>query len=109
MRLRAGELIRKIHIERRSITYDANRSKVEAWNTYAGFVPAAFRPVSGTDGVIAGEEAAQVRGEFWIRFRSDLKTSDRIRYNDRIFDILDIAEIDRRQGLKIAVIERRGK
>ncbi|MCA0314226.1 MAG: phage head closure protein [Candidatus Melainabacteria bacterium] len=107
MRLSAGELNRRIAFEEKSTTYDENRSRVETWSTFSAFVPAKVVPVSGTDGVLVGEQAAQTRAEFWIRFREDIKTEHRINYNGRIFDILDIAEIDRRHGLKIAAIERR--
>lgn len=107
MKLRAGELTRRINFERKSVTRDEQNAPVETWAAFASFVPAAFKPVSGTDDVQGGEFVAQMRGEFWIRFRSDIKTSDRIIYDARTFDIIDIVEMNYRDSLKIAVVERR--
>lgn len=107
MKLRAGELNRRITIERKSVALDEQNAPIETWAALASNVPAAFRPVSGTDEVQGNEQSAQVRAEFWLRFKAGITTEDRIDYQGRKFDILDVVEINFREGLRLPAIERR--
>lgn len=110
MKLRAGDLNRRIDFERmRKDTDELNATVASGWESFAAFVPAAFKPLSGEEIVQAGQQAGQARAEFWIRFRDDITLTDRIKFGDRIFDIVDIQEMNFRDGLRIAAIERRRK
>lgn len=107
MKIRAGELNRRITIEQKSVTLDAQNAPIETWSVFAANVPAAFKPVSGTDEVQGNEQSAQVRAEFWLRFKAGITTEHRIVYQGRTFDILDVVEINYRDGLRLPAIERR--
>lgn len=101
--MRAGQLNKSIVIEARTDTADSFGQPVPSWariHTDAT-IAAAVLPNRG------GERftAAQVYGEsvvtFRIRWRSDVSVLNRISYDSKYWDIKDVREIGRREGLEI--------
>lgn len=101
--MRSGELDRSIVIQANTPTQDGYGSPVDVWAKIhtADTIAAGVRPVRG--GVRYGTQ--QFVGEqistFKIRWRDDVTTVNRIVYNGRNWDVLDVREVGRREGLEI--------
>lgn len=103
--MRAGQLDRRINIERTFSTLDEFGRDVPAWNTIAK-VWAQVEFGAGTETRATMEVAAEQRRTFRIRWLSGLLSTDRIVYEGKSWDILDIAELGRRDGLLVTGIAR---
>lgn len=99
--IRAGDLDRRISIQRATLAEDPTFGEMVAtWSTVAT-VSAAVRQVSGREFLSAEVTAAERRAVFVIRYRADVLTTDRVVYLGHPFDIREVREIGRREGLEI--------
>ena len=103
--MRAGKLDRRIVIERAVISRDAFNAPVETWVPVAT-VWAQQRPNRGAERFAAQEVAGSAVMSFHLRYRKDITVKDRIRYQDRLWNITDVREIGRRVVTEIDCVAR---
>lgn len=103
--MRAGKLDRNITIERVGTTVDDYGTPSEGWTPVA--TVRAQRLQSSTEEFLrtfgSSEEAAVV---FRIRHMDGLKTADRVTDRGQQFDIKEIKELGRREGLELRCIAK---
>lgn len=104
--MRAGDLNRRIRIERASQVRDSVGGIKDVWVPIENgeSVPAMFRPVRGREKFLeASERELSFRSaRFTIRYRNDVKPKDRVVYEDQNWDIVYLAEVGKRDGLEIS-------
>ena len=97
----AGSLDHRITLQRRStwtdLEYEETREGFETLKT----VSASVRHASGREFLSAGAIVNERRAIFTIRWREGLTTLDRLVYAGAPFNIKEIREIGRREGLEI--------
>lgn len=93
--LNSGKLRRQITIEREQRVSDGAGGSTITWSTVA--TPRAFiKPMSGGERLQAMRLEATVTHRIFIRYRSDLLTSDRINYNGRLMQIRALINLEER-------------
>lgn len=98
--LAAGDLDRRIELQRRLAGTDENREPSGPWSTYAT-VWASFKPATGREFIAARQADTALNATFQIRWRADVSNADRILFGGAAYDIVSIGEIGRRVGLSI--------
>lgn len=98
--MRAGELDRKIVIERVTETQNAIGEPVASWATFAT-VWAAVKPVRGREYFAAQGMQAEADSVFRIRWLDGVTPKMRISYDGAVYDIQHVAELGRRAGLEL--------
>lgn len=121
--MRAGRLDRKIDLLRKTVTQSASGAEVEAWAPMAERLAASYRPVRGDERNEAPQFVAAEQVEFKIRWKAalaDLNPKDRLVYpavvqdvspedepgDGRLFDIIAVHELGRRETLQIMASRR---
>lgn len=114
--MRAGKLDRLITIQRKSVIRSNTGQEIITWITLSTLRPASLSPLSGDERFSGAQIVAKEQFEFIIRWSndvSDLEADDRIIYpsNDspsenQIYDVIQVSEIGRREGLRIAAFKR---
>jgi SPP1 family predicted phage head-tail adaptor len=108
MALQAGDLDRRITIERFTETRDPFNNPVKSWAPLAT-VWASRADVSDSERLAAQEIGAEITTRFrirWSRALSDVDPKDRVRFDGRLYDIVGVKEIARREGLEITTAAR---
>lgn len=107
--MKPERLDRRIRLERATVTQDPGSGEnVEAWAELAT-VWASRRRASARETLAAAEISAEVTDVFEIRWDSlwsSLNPTDRIVFEERIYDIATVDEIGRREGWRIAASAR---
>ncbi len=103
--MRAGKLDRRITIQRATAASNDRNEPIQTWSDLVT-VWAQQRPNRGQERFTAQEIAGQSVMTFHIRYREGLSVKDRISYQDKIWDILDIREVGRNVVLEIDVVAR---
>ena len=98
--MRAGQIDRRIVIERNTTTDDSLGEPIDSWATLAT-VWAEVREPRGREFFAGGQRVAEVDTVFIIRHRTDVTAKDRINYDSKLYDIQFIGEIGRTVGLEI--------
>ncbi len=101
--MRAGDLDRKITLQRATVAPNEFNESVETWADLAR-VSAKYTPVADGERFRAGERAAEVQARFLIRWSSQVASvnpKDRLVFDGRIYAITNVKEIGRREGLEI--------
>lgn len=96
----AGPLDRYVTIEQKTKTRDAYGAEIETWTTFAQ-VWASKRDIRGREYFAAQQVNAETDTVWRIRWIAGVKAEMRINWNGTLYDIQDIAEIGRREGLEI--------
>jgi SPP1 family predicted phage head-tail adaptor len=101
--MRAGNLDRSIIIQAKTPTQNEFGEPVDVWAKIhtADTIPAAVRPLRGSESFTARQVVGKAVVTFRIRYRADVTTLNRIVYNGRDHDIHDVREVGRREGLEI--------
>ena len=99
-RVRAGQLDRRITIEKNTPGQDDAGAPTESWATFAT-VDAAVQPRQGREFFDSHQVNPEVDTVFVIRHRTDLDETMRINYGGKLYDIHFIGEIGRLEGLEI--------
>lgn len=110
-------LDRFIAIETKSTTTDPVGEPVDTWTAIDARRPASYRPINGTERFISDQFVARQQAEFIIRWSVDVSMVsplDRIIYpagnspilNEDIYDIMDVQELGRQEGLRILAARR---
>ncbi len=108
MALRAGDLDRRITIERSTETRDGLNNPVKTWLPIAT-VWASKSDVSDSERVASQEVGAEIGTRFRIRRSrqvADINPKDRVIFEGRRYDISAVKEIGRREGLEISAVAR---
>ena len=105
----AGKLARRITLQRATTAQDPDTGEeVSTWATLAT-VYASWRRASARETLAAAGVSAAVSDVFEIRYDSawsDLSPLDRLTYNGKTYNIVEVAEIGRREGLRIGATAR---
>ena len=101
--MRAGELDRRITLQRATTAPNGFNEPVESWTDLAT-VWAQQRPDRGAERFAAQEIVGRAVMTFHIRYRTDVRTTDRILYQGRIWNILDVREVGRRVVTAIVAV-----
>lgn len=100
---------RKILLQRFTSTRHAGAGEeVKVWGDLAS-VWASKRDVSDSERVASAEVSAAITTRFQIRWDSSwasVNPKDRVVYDDRIYGIVGVKELGRREGLEISAIAR---
>lgn len=106
--MEAGKLDRRITIERATESRDEFNNVVLVWSALA-VVWAEKAEIRDSERVAAQEVGAEVTTRFRIRYSSvvaDVNPKDRIAFGGRIYDIVGVKEIGRKEGLEITAAAR---
>ncbi len=99
--MRAGRLDRRIVIERATESRDDYGSPKETWATHVSR-KAQVTPLRGRSFFAAQQVSSEAEMMFRIRWHSDIKATDRIRYDGALYEIVHPPlEVGRRRGLDI--------
>ena len=121
--MRSGRLDRRIDIQRFTQTTSDSGEPIETWADIATNRPASYRALKGDERYLTPQVTAIDQVEFTIRYEdalSNLNPKDRVVYPSRapdspaapendltkIYDVLAVNELGRREGLQI-IAERR--
>lgn len=107
--MRAGRLDRRITIESHTQAQDAYGGVTDSWATLVTNLPAEVLAQSGSEPFQSEQHVYRTFKKFRIRWRTDVKIRDRVKYTrDRtgsdvteIYNIVDIIELGRREGLML--------
>ncbi|NFV80000.1 phage head closure protein [Magnetospirillum aberrantis] len=102
----AGKLDRLITILALTTGQDEYGGVTETWTPIDDPVWARWMPGAGSERFAAASTYAETQGRFLIRWRSDITPQHRVAWDGREFDILDVVEIGRREGLELRVKAR---
>lgn len=105
MTLRAGDLDRRVTIQRAAVLTNDLGEEVPTWSEHAT-VWAQVVPVSDGERWRAAEVGAAVTTRFRIRWGFGVTPEDRIAYDGRIYDVTGVKEIGRREGQEITASAR---
>lgn len=99
-----GKLDRRILLQRYGISYNADNEPIEGFTDLAT-VWASVQYASDGEKARAGAVAATVSVRFQIRWSTAVSTvnpKDRVAYDGKVFDIVGVKELGRREGLEIS-------
>ncbi|RZJ01818.1 MAG: head-tail adaptor protein [Brevundimonas sp.] len=108
MALFAGKLDRRITIQRATVTRDEYNAEVSTWATMAN-VWAAYEPIKDGERFRAGERAAELSARFQIRYSSQVAgvtAEDRLTFDGKTYEIINVKEIGRREGIELTTVAR---
>lgn len=88
--IRAGDLNRRISIQRRTMAQDDLGQPVEAWEDVGEPVWASILVVSGKEYALASGEVSRAEASIRIRWRTDLTAEMRILHSSVIYNILAV-------------------
>lgn len=108
MPLRAGDLDRMITIEQYALTRDADNQPIETWTAIAT-VAASWRRATANERLASAQVTAMVTDIFEIRWAPTVVEADpkcRLVYDGRSYDLTEVTEIGRQEGLLIKASAR---
>lgn len=103
--MKAGDLDRRIVIERATTTTNDFGEEIQTWAPLAE-VWAQVLPISDGERWRAAEVAAHVTTRFRIRWGLGVTVLDRVFYEGREYDIAAVKEIGRHEGQEITAAAR---
>lgn len=103
--MRAGKLDRRVTIQRATTASNSFNEPIETWADVAT-VWGQQRPNRGNERFAAQEVAGSAVMTFQIRYRSDVTVKDRLSYDGRLWNILDVRELGRREATEIDAVAR---
>lgn len=95
--MQVGRMRYRIEIQDYKSTQDADGFETREWMTVYT-VWADIAPVSGKEYMASNRETAEITNKIYIRFRSGIKSTMRIKQGDRIFEIESVLG-DKRSGM----------
>lgn len=113
--MRAGELDRRVKIQKREITQSPTGEEVESWTTIPTSAPdnciwMGKRDMRANERWAAQQVVAELQTVFTARWYPAFDTigpeSHRLVYRGRVYDIHGIREIGRQEGVEIAAAAR---
>ncbi len=98
--MRAGKLDKTIIIERATTIVDDYGTPVETWTTFST-VRAQLIQASTEEFMRSFGASSEVAAVFRIRWLDGLTLADRVTYDGRAYDLKEIKELGRREGLDL--------
>lgn len=98
--LNIGRMDRQIIIQRVTETRDSIGGLVETWSTLVSLWAQEI-PVGGSEALRAGRTTATETSKFVSWYYAGITSKDRISYNSKIWNIVNLREIGLREGLEI--------
>jgi SPP1 family predicted phage head-tail adaptor len=89
----AGSLRHRIKIQRQSLVADGGGGGVLTFTDYAE-IRAFVKPTTGSERLYSMRLEANTTHRIFIRYRSDLTTSDRINFNGRLMQIRALINLE---------------
>ena len=105
---RAGLRDRQIGILKRSITYNDMGEAVESWTPTAN-AWAQVQYTTTDEGIDGGSKRAAKTVCFKVVYRTDIDETDRVRFDDKDFQITGLTELGRRELLEIETYRMEGQ
>lgn len=100
--LSAGLLDRRVDIQRRDLVPHPDTNElIESYVSYATGVPCRVVRSPGSEFLSMNQVVSEQRAVFTIRWRAGVIATDRVVYEGKSWDIVDIRELGRRVGLEI--------
>jgi SPP1 family predicted phage head-tail adaptor len=103
--MRAGNLDRRIGIDRAAVVKDPHGVERSSWSRMAN-VRAQVVQSSTEEFMRAPGASTETAIVFRIRYLAGLTTADRIAFDGQFFNVVEIKEIGRRHGLEIRAVAR---
>lgn len=103
--MRAGDLDRRIVLERRVEQQDASGQPIITWTPIAT-VWAQVQQQSGREFMSGAIPVSERRVVFRMRHRTDVTVLDRVAYDGDEFDLNEVRELGRREGLELHTTAR---
>ena len=101
--MRAGKLDKTISIERLAMTVDDYGTEVEGWTAVAN-VRAQLVQASTEEFIRSFGSSSEAAVIFRVRYREDLLASDRVTYRGQAYNLKEIKELGRREGLDLRCV-----
>ncbi len=101
--MNAGKPDRRITIQRKTVSHNALNEPVEIWNDLVA-VWAQMLGQTGQEFFANDQVLSEYKVVFRIRWRRDLKDTDRVMFEGRAHDIHSIRELGRRVGLELQTV-----
>ena len=105
--MRAGSLDRRVDLQRQALATDDGYTTVPgALETYASRW-ASWKPANGRELFENLGREAKAGGSFWLRYdstTSGILATDKVRWDERTWDIVSIIQIGRREGIELIVV-----
>ena len=98
--MRAGDLDRRITIERVTITYSETGEPIETWNTLATRW-AQVQQQSGREFFSGVQTVSERRVSFRIRWLEGLTVLDRVVCDSAVHDIQEVRRLGRKEGVEL--------
>ncbi len=107
--MRAGRLRHRITIQQNAPTRNGKGEEVDSWSTFGGGARcAAVIPLAGREAFNAQQRHAAAELRIELRYLAGITTKMRVSYDGRLFDILDVADIEERgRETQLLVKERK--
>lgn len=96
-----GALDQQITLQAQSSTLDAKGQRVDTWSDVATGVWAAVAIGGGREVMRAAKLYETIDAVFTIRYMAGLSSENRILYEGKPFDIIEVSPIGRREGLRL--------
>ena len=106
--MQSGKLDRSVIIERAAAARDDFNNEVVTWHPLIKR-RASWRPATAREQLASQENGASVEAVFeirWSTMASTINPKDRLRFNDRIYDIAEATEMGRRKSIRIKATAR---
>jgi SPP1 family predicted phage head-tail adaptor len=98
--MRAGKMDRRVTIQSNTTSRNSYGEETDSWSTLAT-VWAEVRHLRGDEKFLAKAVTTEKVITVRIRYRSDVTTQNRLVWESNNYDITEVAEIGRREGLEI--------
>lgn len=99
--MRAGDLDRSVTIQSATSAQDAVGQPIQTWSDVATGIAAKVSPMRGAETFNNSQPIGYMTATFRIRYRTGITVENRVVYNGRNWDILDVRELGRREGIEI--------
>lgn len=99
--MRPGSMDRRITIQQRTQTRDANGAALDSWSTWAEcWAEVKYKQPSAEQGEVYASDkfTAQMMADFRIRYKAGLVPTMRLQYEGQTWNIRAVSEIGRREG-----------
>lgn len=103
--MRAGRLDRRVTIQQRTLERNAYGEQVETWSTLAT-VWGQRQDLRGREFYAARQVVAEVTTVFRLRYRTDVTVLNRLVCEGVTYDINQVSELGRHDGLEILATAR---
>ena len=110
--MRAGQLRHRVTLHRKTEAKGDLGGVTNTWSAYATDVPAAVKPLQGRELTRAAQVHADVSHEVFMRYREDVRPSDRMEFNpdgtgdSSTLEIITVIRDERRRLLRLPCTER---